>query len=67
MHKLLIWIARFAGILGVGLIVVASLARIAGAFWLGGMQLGTVLQAGMAGTLVACLSYLATLAERGSR
>lgn len=67
MHNLLIWIARLAGILGVALIVVAGFARLSGAFWLAGFQIGTLLQAGMAAMLVACLGYLASLAERGPR
>lgn len=64
MKSLLIWAARLAGTAGVALIGVAVLARIAGAYWLGGVQIGTVLQAGMAATLVACLGYLAALAEQ---
>ena len=66
MKRLLLWVARLAGAGGVALIALAALARIAGSYWMGGMQVGTVLQAGMAATLVACLAYLAALAERGS-
>lgn len=64
MNTLLIWIARVAGIVGVASIAVAVLGRLSGAHWLGGFQVGTVLQGGMAATLVACLGYLAALAER---
>ena len=64
MHSVLMWVARVAGVMGVMLIGAAGAARLSGAFWLGGLQLGTLLQAGMAATLVACLCYLATLAER---
>ena len=63
MYTLLMWLARLAGILGVAVILIAGLARVAGAFWLGGLQAGTLLQAGMAAAIVACLAYLASLAE----
>lgn len=64
MNTLLIWIARVAGIVGVVSIAVAVLGRLGGVHWLGGFQVGTVLQGGMAATLVACLGYLAAMAER---
>ena len=64
MRSLLVWIARLAGVLGTTTIAVAAAARLAGAYWLGGFQLGTLLQAGMAATLVACLAYMAVLAEK---
>ncbi|HUG78450.1 MAG TPA: hypothetical protein VML57_13300 [Burkholderiales bacterium] len=64
MHTLLIWIARAAGIIGVAAMAIAAAARLSGAYWLGGFQTGTILQAGMAATLLACLAYVAALAER---
>jgi hypothetical protein len=39
-------------------------ARLAGAYWLGSFQLGTLLQAGTAGMVVACLCFLVVLTER---
>ena len=57
------WIARLAGIAGVVVMALAVLGRLAGAYLLGSFQVGTVLQGGMAATLVACLAYLAALAE----
>lgn len=63
MQALCKWVARLAGIAGVAAIVLAFLGRLAGAYWLGGFQLGTVLQAGMAATLLACLAYLVALVE----
>ena len=63
MHKLLLWIARMAAIGGVGVMLLAVGARLSGAYWLAGFQIGTILQAGMAMTLVGCLSYVAALAE----
>jgi hypothetical protein len=67
MQALLKWIARLAGVCGVAAIALAMLARLAGAYWLGGYQVGTILQAGMAATLLACLAYLVTLVEAVGR
>jgi hypothetical protein len=67
MQHWLIWMARFAGAAGIAVIALAVLARLSGAYWLGGFQVGTLLQAGMAATLVACLGYVAALAERATR
>lgn len=63
MRALCKWVARLAGLVGVAAIVVAVLARVAGAYWVGSFQVGTLLQAGMAATLLACLAYLVALAE----
>lgn len=63
MRALLTWVSRFAGIIGVVVIAVAVAGRLAGAYWLHGFQVGTVLQAGMASTLVALLGYVAALVE----
>jgi hypothetical protein len=64
MQAVLIWIARLAGIAGVLVMALAVLARLGGEYWLGGFQVGTILQAGMAITLVGCLGYVAALVER---
>jgi hypothetical protein len=63
MHVLLRWVARVAGIFGVAVMALAVIGRLGGAFWLGAFQVGTILQGGMAATLVACLAYLAVLVE----
>lgn len=65
MQALLIWMARIAAICGVTLIAVAAVARLSGMYSLAGFNSGTMLQAGMALVLLACLAYLATLVERG--
>jgi len=44
--------------------VLAVAGRLSGAYWLGGFQIGTLLQAGMAAMLAACLAYLVALAEQ---
>jgi len=64
MGVLLLWIGRLAGLSGVLLTVVAFGSRAAGNFFLGGFQVGTILQAGIAAMLLGCLSYMANLAER---
>jgi hypothetical protein len=63
MHELLVWIARAAAIGGIGTMLLAVGGRLGGAYWLAGFQVGTILQAGMALTLVGCLGYVAALAE----
>ena len=67
MQALCKWIARLAGIVGVAAIAVAIAARLAGAYWFGGLQVGTILQAGMAAMLLACLAYLVALVEAAAR
>jgi hypothetical protein len=63
MKTLLIWAARIAGALGVAAIALAFAARINGSYWIAGLQVGTVLQAGIAAAVVGCLAYLAALVE----
>jgi hypothetical protein len=67
MHLFFRWAARIAGLVGIAAIVLAVIGRLAGLFWVGSFQVGTVLQAGMAATLLACLGYLAALVEARPR
>jgi hypothetical protein len=64
MQGVLIWTARLAGIAGVLAMLLAVLVRLSGDYWLAGFQVGTILQAGMAVTLVGWLGYTAALVER---
>ena len=66
MQVLLIWAARIAAVAGVALMATAVMARVSGVYSLGSFQSGTILQAGMAAVLLACLGYLTTLAERAN-
>lgn len=66
MTALLRWIGRLSGLAGVLACAVAVLARMAGSYVIGGFQVGTLLLAGIAAMLVACLSYLVLLVERPS-
>ena len=65
MRVLLLWTTRAAAVGGVPLIAVAVIARLFGFYSLAGFNSGTILQAGMAAVLLACLGYLVTLVERG--
>jgi hypothetical protein len=64
MRKLLLWMGRVGGAVGVILCAVAVVVRLRGQFNFGGYQVGTLLLAGMAAVLLGCLGYLASLAER---
>ena len=63
MKMALLWIGRLAGLLGVLLVTASVLRRASGAFFLGGLQIGTVLQGGIAATVLGCLAYLIALVE----
>ena len=64
MNNLLLWVARLAGSAGALLTVTSMVARLGGTWYLGGMSVGTLLLAGMAGMVLGCLGYLAVLVER---
>jgi hypothetical protein len=64
MQGLLIWVGRLAGIVGFLVVVAAVAGRLLGVYRLGGFEVGTILQAGMASILIGCLGYVAALAER---
>jgi hypothetical protein len=63
MNNLLRWTARGAGVVGVLLCAVSFLLRASGVWLVGGFQVGTVLQVGMAGMILGCLAYLAVLVD----
>jgi hypothetical protein len=65
MDRVVLLIGRLAAVGGMVLVVVASGARIAGYFWLGGFQAGTLLLAAMALLLIGCLGHLHVLVVRG--
>jgi len=64
MHVFLLWIGRLAGLVGVLLTAVALVVRLTGSYELGSFQVLTVLQAGTAAMVLACLGYVASSAER---
>lgn len=63
-EKLLLWVARVSGLVGLALCAAAVATRVGGAYVLGSYQVGTLLLGGMAAMMVASLAYLAVLVER---
>ena len=53
-----------AGIVGVLLCIVGIGVRLSGAFWIGGFQVGTLLQAGVAALVFGCFCMLAYLTRK---
>jgi len=51
-------LGRATGFAGVLLCVVAAAARVLGHYWLAGFQLGTLMQAGIAGVGIGCFLLL---------
>ena len=49
------------GLAGVVLCLASVVARLAGAYWIGGFQTGTLLQAGIAAMVFGCFCFLAAL------
>ena len=64
MSNLLILIGRLAGILGVILGAASVAARAMGIFFIGTLQVGTLLQASIASMVLGALAYAAAVAER---
>jgi hypothetical protein len=64
MEKLLLWVGRLAGLAGLLVVLAAVLARGSGSYIVVGVQVGTLLLVGIATMVIACLAYLAYLAER---
>jgi hypothetical protein len=67
MHRALLWGGRIAGLVGVLFVTLAVAARLAGSYWLGTFQLGTLLLAGIAAMVLGCLCLLALVVERMDR
>jgi hypothetical protein len=67
MERIFLAVGWLAGALGLVLTAFAAGGRLAGHYWLGSYQAGTVLLGGMALMMVACLGFLAALVlGRGS-
>ncbi len=64
MNSMLIWTGRVAGLVGAIVACAAVLMRAAGMWHVGSLQIGTVLQAGLAAMVLATLAYVAAMAER---
>jgi hypothetical protein len=64
MEGLLVWIGRLAGLSGVLLCAFAIFLRLSGRFLLGGFQVTTLAQVGIAGMILGCLCFTAVITER---
>jgi len=53
-----------AGFLGVLLCVASAAVRLGGTYWLGGFQVGTLMQAGIAAVAVGCFFLLVAISAR---
>lgn len=66
MNNLLLWAGRAAGVAGLLVCLVAFGVRLSGQYFLGGFQLGTLLQAGTSAMIAGCFCLLAGMTT-GSR
>ena len=64
MQRLLLWIGRIGGVVGVIVCAIAILMRMRGVYNFAGFQIGTLLLGGVAAMVLGCLGYIAALAER---
>jgi hypothetical protein len=56
-------LGQLSGIVGAMLCLVSVLLRLKGYYWLGGFQLGTLLQVGIAAMVFGCFSLLFVLSQ----
>lgn len=67
MDVLLIWSGRIAGAVGALLSAFAIAMRLAGKYWTGGFQVGTLLAGGAVAMIFACLCFAAYLVQNARR
>ena len=65
MHKFIVQLGYFSGILSVLVCLIAGLARITGFYYIAGYQSTTVFTAGVGLMVFACLLKLETLLKQG--
>lgn len=65
MNSLLIWIGRIAGLLGLAAVACAVALRLSGVWHVGGLQIGTLMNTGVAAIVIGAWAYVASMAERG--
>jgi hypothetical protein len=66
MIELLLWLGRLAGLLGLAAAGAALALRASGVWHVGSVQIGTLLQGGIAALACGAWAYAASLAERPS-
>ena len=64
MESILLWIGRIAGIVGLAVSAWAAIARLQGAYFAAGFQIGTLLLVGMTGMIIGCLCLLFVVTMR---
>jgi hypothetical protein len=66
MDKLLPWLGRIAGVGGALVCAVAVALRLSGKHWIAGYESITLMQAGVAAMVFACLCFLASLSNNSN-
>ena len=61
---ILLKLGRIAGVGGVLLCIASVAVRLSGAYRIGGFEVGTLLQGGIAAMVLGCLCFLAVLSQR---
>ncbi|MFO1221425.1 MAG: hypothetical protein U1E89_23955 [Burkholderiaceae bacterium] len=64
METLLLTLGRISGLAGAAVFAAAIAMRLAGVYWIGGFQVGTMLQASVAAMVLGCFCLLMALAGR---
>jgi hypothetical protein len=65
MRNALMWIGRLAGLAGVLLCALSLGSRFGETYYLGGISVGTLFNAGVGAMVAGCLAYVSALAEGG--
>jgi hypothetical protein len=63
MNSLLRWVGRLAGVIGLAAMACAVALRLSGVWYVGGLQTGTLMNAGVAAMVVGAWAYVASMAE----
>lgn len=63
MKTAMLWIGRLAGISGALLCAISLGVRFGDTYFLGGIPVGTLFNAGIGAMVFACLAYVSVLAE----
>lgn len=61
--KIVLRIGQLSGIVGALLCLAGTLVRLKGTYWIGGFQVGTFLQAGIAAMVFGCFCLLVVLVQ----
>ena len=64
MEMVLVWLGRLAAVAGTVMLVASIAFRLSGRYFIGDLQIGTLLNVAMAGLVFACTCFLAVLTRR---